>query len=418
MKICLIVDAQSPHSQRWIELLDAAGNEVHLISTWPTEDANLPVKSTFIAPVDFSTKIRSSEKAASMGTSRSAKSKLISKVRGTPLWKLVSSLRNRMAPLMVRRQSKLVAARLDEIKPDIVHAMRIPFEGLLASAAIQRSRYPFVVSTWGNDFTLFAQRDPIVRSLTMELISRVDALHTDCEKDMVIAKEWGLDPKVSTLVAPGNGGVDASIFSPSEHRSSVREALNLPGDVPIVINPRGLKEYIRNDTFFASIPLILNEYPDAIFLCISMEGKAVAENYCEQYQIGHAVRLMPSVSHTEMARLFQASDVVVSSSDHDGTPISLLESMACGCFPVAGDIPSSYEWVTDGQNGFIHDRTSPADLAEKVISALAQPALRASAASLNQVILQERASRVRSTERMMDLYRKAIQYFDSKGQRV
>jgi hypothetical protein len=44
---------------------------------------------------------------------------------------------------------------------------------------------------------------------------------------------------------------------------------------------------------------------------------------------------------------------VVSPAIHDGTPNSLLEGMACGCFPVAGDLESIREWITHGQNGLL-----------------------------------------------------------------
>jgi hypothetical protein len=41
-----------------------------------------------------------------------------------------------------------------EIKPDIVHALRIPFEGMLATAA--QLPIPLAVTIWGNDLTLHA----------------------------------------------------------------------------------------------------------------------------------------------------------------------------------------------------------------------------------------------------------------------
>ena len=34
---------------------------------------------------------------------------------------------------------------------------------------------------------------------------------------------------------------------------------------------------------------------------------------------------------------------------HDGTPNTLLEGMACGCLPVAGDLDSIREWLKPGQ---------------------------------------------------------------------
>jgi hypothetical protein len=47
-----------------------------------------------------------------------------------------------------------LTALIDELRPDLVHAMRLPYEGFMAAAAVH-SR-PLLLSIWGNDFTLFA----------------------------------------------------------------------------------------------------------------------------------------------------------------------------------------------------------------------------------------------------------------------
>jgi glycosyltransferase involved in cell wall biosynthesis len=60
------------------------------------------------------------------------------------------------------------------------------------------------------------------------------------------------------------------------------------------------------------------------------------------------------------ADVFRGAQIVVSPSIHDGTPNSLLEAMACGCFPVAGDLESIREWITHGQNGLLFDANDAA----------------------------------------------------------
>jgi hypothetical protein len=44
---------------------------------------------------------------------------------------------------------------LSELKPDLVYAMRLPYEGLFAAAAVNSA--PLLISIWGNDLTLFAE---------------------------------------------------------------------------------------------------------------------------------------------------------------------------------------------------------------------------------------------------------------------
>jgi glycosyltransferase involved in cell wall biosynthesis len=92
-----------------------------------------------------------------------------------------------------------------------------------------------------------------------------------------------------------------------------------------------------------------------------------------------------------MAELFRRSQVAVSPSTHDGTPNTLLEAMACGCFPVAGDLESLREWITPGANGLLVAPGDPRALADAVLLALEQPALRQRAREHNRQLIAEKA---------------------------
>ena len=162
-------------------------------------------------------------------------------------------------------------------------------------------------------------------------------------------------------------------------------------DEPVVINPRGFRAYVRNDVFFKAIPLVLKEIPEARFLCASMAGESQAPQWIEELGIGHAVELLAPMPHAQMAEVYRRAAVLVSPSVHDGTPNTLLEGMACGCFPVAGDLESIREWITDGENGLLTDATNPHRLAESIIRALKSKDLRGQAAGLNAKQIAERA---------------------------
>jgi glycosyltransferase involved in cell wall biosynthesis len=95
--------------------------------------------------------------------------------------------------------------------------------------------------------------------------------------------------------------------------------------------------------------------------------------------------------HAHMAEVYRRAAVLVSPSVHDGTPNTLLEGMASGCFPVAGDLESIREWITDGENGLLTDATDPVRLAESIVRALESKDLREQAAGLNAKRIAERA---------------------------
>jgi glycosyltransferase involved in cell wall biosynthesis len=220
-------------------------------------------------------------------------------------------------------------------------------------------------------------------ALTRRTLRTASALHADCQRDRRLAASWGFDPSRPAVVLPGAGGIQAELFYPPPDESQRH--------TPVVVNPRGFRVYVRNDTFFKSIPLVLAHIPQARFLCPTMAGEAGAERWLDQLGIRPAVELLPHLPRPQMGDLFRAARVAVSPSTHDGTPNTLLEAMACGCYPVVGDLDSLREWITPGVNGSLVAPGSPAQAAEAILGALQSPERCEIAAARNLQIIRERA---------------------------
>jgi glycosyltransferase involved in cell wall biosynthesis len=150
--------------------------------------------------------------------------------------------------------------------------------------------------------------------------------------------------------------------------------------------------------FFRAIPRVLAKRPDAKFLCVGMTGEPAALRWLRELDIESHVELLASVPHNEMAGVFRRGQVVASISTHDGTPNTLLEGMACGCLPVAGDLDSIREWIKHGKNGLLVDPRDPASVANGILEGLENKNLRQEAAGLNTKIISERAEYARCME--------------------
>lgn len=59
---------------------------------------------------------------------------------------------------------------------------------------------------------------------------------------------------------------------------------------------------------------------------------------------------------SDMLDFYNSIDVICVASTAEGDPLTLIEGMACGCFPVAVDVGIVPELVRDGDNGLIVDR--------------------------------------------------------------
>lgn len=393
MRLLFVTDARSPISRNWIRYFVERGDEVFIASTFDCE-LDFPVKRLEFTPVAFS--------AAKKRTS--APSTASSRTLG-----LRTKIRQLLGPLTLPAAARKLRAFIQEARPDLVHALRIPYEGMLAAEALfpggrvvpsrssarSVSRPPsFLVSVWGNDFTLHAPSTPLMGYYTRKVMKSVNGLHSDVERDVRLAREWGLSAEKPTFVSPGNGGIRTEIFYPPTE----------PVKAPVIINPRGVRPYVRNDMFFKAIPLVLAEHPKAKFLCIGMQNEPQAQGWVREFGIEDVVELLPAFPHEKMGEVFRGAQIVVSPSIHDGTPNTLLEAMACGCFPVAGDLESIREWITHGQNGLLFDSNNPQSIADAILLGLEREDLRTEAASLNQNIISTRAEYGTNMKRTGEFY--------------
>ena len=386
MKLLFVADGRSPIAQNWIRYFTDRNHQVHLVSSFQCcPDLNLD--SLTILPVAFSQ--ASSNRSSLTSGNRSWKNLIPVALRTT--------IRQRLGPYTLPKAARRLSYIIKEISPDLVHAMRIPYEGMLA--ALSNPQMPLLVSIWGNDFTLHAPSTRKMEHYTKLTMAYADALHSDCKRDLRLAAAWGFPEMKPYIVLPGAGGIQMDIFNPETGEN------NNQTSKPVIINPRGIRAYVCNDAFFQAIPIVLKKHPNAQFICPAMEGESKPIHWVERLGIHANVTLLPHQSMEQMADLYRKSWIAVSPTTHDGTPNTLLEAMACGCLPVAGDVESLREWITPGLNGILIEPTNPEQIAEAIILGIDQKEFRVRAKKYNLALIKEHAE----YSRVMDAAEKFYQ---------
>jgi len=177
----------------------------------------------------------------------------------------------------------------------------------------------------------------------------------------------------------------ASGFDPNQ--------FGIPRKSDWVVNPRGLRPgSVHQDVFIAAAAKILAQKPKTAFICPGLAGKPKITKLVNQLGISDNVFLLPTLPQSNLWALMKESKVYISPSSHDGTPNSLLEAMACGCFPVAGDIESLREWINPGENGLLVNPRDPQALASAILTALEDSKLRQEAAEYNLTLIEDKAA--------------------------
>lgn len=297
-------------------------------------------------------------------------------------------------------------------RPDIVHALRIPFEGILSEPVLRNAEQPFIVSIWGNDLTLFAASGEWFSRATKRVLASTDALHCDCERDVKLARTFGY--KGPAVVLPTCGGLNPLVFPGSASAERARARLGIDAGRPIIFDPRAARQYTRHDIVFAALPAVLSEFPDALIVTVGIDNDSELQSFAGQLGVRKSVAFLPKQNATRMSELYAAAEVIVSATEHDGTPNSVLEAMSCGSFPIVSDLESLREWIDDEVNGLVVDLT-PAGFSSGIIQALRDGGLRARAAAHNRKLISRKATRGVVSPAIGDFYRKALEAEIGRG---
>jgi glycosyltransferase involved in cell wall biosynthesis len=378
MKLCFIADGRSPIARDWIGYFARGRHQVHVLSTFACgRDAIPGAEIHELIPAGESGSGSSGgirRRLRSLGWSAGIHDGLVQPMKAAAL---AATARN-----WVRR-----------LAPDLLHSLRLPIEGYLGAAT---GFAPHLISAWGNDFTLYAGRYWLHGRLTRHAVAHAQGFLADARADLERARAFGLPAAVPTLCVPGAGGVDGSVFFPPAGGADGRE--------PLVVNPRGFRRYVRNDTYFAACRILADADPELRFMGVAMAGWPRLEQMVKRLGLGERMTLTGALPRSGLAALYRRARVMVSPTEHDGTPNSLLEAMACGALPVCGDLPSIREWVADGGNGLLTPVDDPRALAQAIRRALDDTDLRRRAHERNPEIIARRASYADSMEEAAEFY--------------
>ena len=110
------------------------------------------------------------------------------------------------------------------------------------------------------------------------------------------------------------------------------------------------------------------------------------------------------IDQRELPDLYRAADLYVSASHTDGSSVSLLEAMACGCPVLVSDIPGNREWIKSGQNGWLFSEGNIDDLSTRILE-IQENSKSKKIGSLNRVLVEKKANWKKNSQLLLDTYR-------------
>ncbi|MDX3543482.1 glycosyltransferase family 4 protein [Streptomyces europaeiscabiei] len=193
-----------------------------------------------------------------------------------------------------------------------------------------------------------------------------------------------LTPQAAGRMVQLPPGVDEKTFHPGSGGAEVRARLGLT-DRPVVVCVSRLVPRKGQDTLIRAMPGILAEEPDAVLLIVG-GGPYDKElrRLAHETGVAASVRFTGAVPWSELPAHYGAGDVFAmpcrtrrGGLDVEGLGIVYLEASATGLPVVAGDSGGAPDAVLDGETGWVVRGGSPEDAAERIVTLLGDPELRA-----------------------------------------
>jgi len=361
MNICLIANPGSAHTRRWVEYFIKIGHQVHLIGEQ---------KSSNYLPDGCNYHELSS--ASKLGKYRY-------------LW-----------------WGKEVKRIIKKIQPNILHSLGAVNYGWLGYLS---GFHPHIITAMGSDINLLNKKPIEFRYITK--IALRNANYVLCVSNQLAqkVKQYSISKdKIEVIYL----GINIDIFHPTENKANIRKALGLPS-FPTVLSVRAI-DYIYNPLDIArSIPKIMNQIPQVSFIIFSYnQNITLMREFMElvtSYSCQQAVVIVPEISDDKtIAQYYQACDIGISIPSSDGTPISVLECMACETPLVVSDIPTIHDWVENEINGLIVPIGDIKGIADAIIRLLKNETLRTNMGKLARNIIVDRADYHSCMKRSEQIY--------------
>ena len=262
------------------------------------------------------------------------------------------------------------------------------------------ARVPVIVA---QEHTWSYQGQPLRKLLDGQLVGRFASRFvavSEADRERMISIERVRPHKTAVIPA-------ALVQDERVSGRDVRADLGIPSDAPVVGTAVSMRAQKALDVLVDAFAELLGSLPDAHLLLV---GDGVCRDEIEAHvrKRGVAERVHFTGNRPDVPDHIAAFDVSVLSSDFEGTPLFVFESMAQGRPVVATAVGGLREVIDDGRSGVLVPPRDPPALARALEGLLRDPARREAIAAAARERLDDYTIE-RAAERFAALYEELLQ---------
>jgi len=249
---------------------------------------------------------------------------------------------------------------------DLLHGYWVVPGGTIAALTGKLTHRPAVATAAGSDLNKAAYR-PIAGKFVRFTLGQLKQLMVVSNQLGERATELGLPSEKLNVLVGALCGLDLSYF-PQKIMSSQ--------NLPLMLYVGNFSPPKRVDTILRAMPTVLQQIPTAqLWLVGDGELRTTLQSLAVELGIAEQVKFLGATAHQEIPHLMTQAQILVHCSDHEGTPLTIMEAMACGLPVVASNVGGIPDVVKEGQTGYLLSPNDVVGFAERLITLLSQPDL-------------------------------------------
>lgn len=295
-----------------------------------------------------------------------------------------------------------------KIKPDILHAHYAFGHGTFAAFA---NYHPFVVSVWGGDVLIYPNKNIIFSGMVKYVIKKADYVTVFSEYLEKEVKKFLKDGKKVDVVIPWESRwyekVDSNLVE------KYRRELDIPEEALVVLSPRNMMPIYRIENIVYSIPRVIKEYPNTIF--VFLKGMADKKYFhkikdiIKKLSIGKNVRIIEKwLDEREMVALYALSEISISIPKLDQFSGAVRESMLIGTVPIVSSLPIYTSNLKNGKNVLFVSGDNSEEIANMILRAIKNDSLREKIKQNNKKFIYEYEKKFKKLEDMETIYKNLV----------
>ncbi|MGQ9671488.1 MAG: glycosyltransferase family 4 protein [Desulfosoma sp.] len=275
-------------------------------------------------------------------------------------------------------------------QPQIVHTHTAK-AGFLGRLAARMARVPVILHTY-HGHVLHGYYSPfkthLLRWMEKALARITDgivAVSVQVKNDLVAYGIASAD-KITVISL----GFDLDPFlSCQQYKGAFLRELGLDDSTPLVGIVGRIFPIKNHRLFLESAAIVSSKAPAARFVIVG-DGNLRSEMENCARELGISERVIFTGWRRDMPSIYADLDVLVVSSNNEGTPVSAIEAMAAGRPVVATRVGGLPDIITDSENGYLVPPRDPEALAGAVLRLLQEPELASRMGQTGQTMARER----------------------------